>query len=155
MPRRIAGPQAKAGDKALSTGSADSHQATLLWRRKPRSGIENNDIMQAPRRIAGPQAKAGSKAPGASAADSHQATFVWRIEHFGRLKDVLKKRNITGLCVKSQGFLVGGYTCRLIIYPRGGRTYPFKRHSLMHLIGKAAYHGHTSTCCLHVLLKRA
>ena len=82
--------------------------------------------MQAPRRIAGPQAKAGSKAPGAGAADSHQATFVWRIEHFSRLKDVLKKRKITGLCVKSRRFLVGGYTCRLIIYPRGGHTYPFQ-----------------------------
>lgn len=81
------------------------------------------DAMQAPRRVAGLQAKAGNKALSASAADSHQATFVWRIEHFSRLKDVLKKRKITGLCVKSRRFLVGGYTCRLIIYPRGGQTY--------------------------------
>jgi hypothetical protein len=47
---------------------------------------------------------------------------VWRIEHFSRLKDVLKKRKITGLCVKSRRFTVGGFTCRLIIYPRGGPT---------------------------------
>ena len=32
---------------------------------------------------------------------------MWRIEHFSRLKDVLKKRKITGLCVKSQA-LPGG-----------------------------------------------
>ena len=76
--------------------------------------------LQAPRRIAGLQAKVGSKAANSAAADSHHATFVWRIEHFSRLKDVLKKRKITGLCVKSRRFLVGGYTCRLIIYPRGG-----------------------------------
>ena len=149
-PRRIAGPQAKAGSKALSTGYADSHYATFMWRRKPCAGTENDDTMQAPRRIAGPQAKAGSKAPGASAADSHQATFVWRIEHFSRLKDVLKKRKITGLCVKSRRFLVGGYTCRLIIYPRGGLTYPLK-HSSWTRSGKAAQIFFTSTCCLHVL----
>ena len=77
-------------------------------------------LLQAPRRIAGPQAKAGSKLASSATADSHHATFVWRIEHFSRLKDVLKKRKITGLCVKSRRFLVGGYTCRLIIYPRGG-----------------------------------
>jgi hypothetical protein len=82
---------------------------------------------QAPRRIAGTaQAKSGGKTLSAtSAADSHQATFVWRIEHFSRLKDVLKKRKITGLCVKSRRFIVGGFTCRLIIYPRGGSYFAF------------------------------
>ncbi len=31
-PRRIAGPQAKAGSKALGASAADSHQATFVWR---------------------------------------------------------------------------------------------------------------------------
>ena len=44
---------------------------------------------------------------------------MWRIEHFTRLKDLLKKRKITGLCIKSRRFNVGGCTCRLIVYPRG------------------------------------
>ena len=57
------------------------------WAKK----VHRMDAMQAPRRVAGLQAKAGNKALSASAADSHQATFVWRIEHFSRLKDVLKK----------------------------------------------------------------
>ena len=45
--------------------------------------------------------------------------FVWRIDHFTRLKDLLKKRKITGLCIKSRRFQVGGRDLRLIIYPRG------------------------------------
>jgi hypothetical protein len=76
---------------------------------------------QAPRRLGGPATGKAAKAlTGAAATDSYQATFVWRIEHFTRLKDLLKKRKITGLCVKSKRFLVGGCTCRLIVYPRGG-----------------------------------
>lgn len=46
--------------------------------------------------------------------------FTWRIEHFTRLKDLLKKRKITGLCIKSKRFTIGGRDCRLIVYPRGG-----------------------------------
>lgn len=45
--------------------------------------------------------------------------FTWRIEHFTRLKDLLKKRKITGLCIKSKRFTIGGRDCRLIVYPRG------------------------------------
>ncbi|KAL2471897.1 TRAF-like family protein [Abeliophyllum distichum] len=45
--------------------------------------------------------------------------FTWRIENFTRLKDLLKKRKITGLCVKSRRFQIGNRDCRLIIYPRG------------------------------------
>ena len=78
---------------------------------------------QAPRRIGGGPGAGGKLAKGAltgaAATDSYQATFVWRIEHFTRLKDLLKKRKITGLCLKSKRFSVGGCTCRLIVYPRG------------------------------------
>jgi hypothetical protein len=45
--------------------------------------------------------------------------FTWRVENFTRLKDLLKKRRITGLCIKSRRFAVGGRDCRLIVYPRG------------------------------------
>ena len=45
--------------------------------------------------------------------------FQWRLENFTRLKDLLKKRKITGLCIKSRRFTVGGRDCRLIVYPRG------------------------------------
>lgn len=45
--------------------------------------------------------------------------FQWRLENFTRLKDLLKKRKITGLCIKSRRFSVGGKDCRLIVYPRG------------------------------------
>lgn len=75
---------------------------------------------QAPRRLGGvATGKAAKALNGPAGTDSFQATFVWRIEHFTRLKDLLKKRKITGLCVKSKRFFVGGCTCRLIVYPRG------------------------------------
>ena len=51
--------------------------------------------------------------------DGYAGKFVWRIEAFTRLKDLLKKRKITGLCIKSRRFTVGGRDCRLIVYPRG------------------------------------
>jgi hypothetical protein len=88
---------------------------------------------QAPRRVGGAAAAAKAKALGGAsgAADSYQGTFVWRIEHFTRLKDLLKKRKITGLCIKSRRFCVGGCTCRLIVYPRGQSQPP--RHLSMFL----------------------
>ncbi|KAL6779914.1 hypothetical protein ACKKBG_A14285 [Auxenochlorella protothecoides x Auxenochlorella symbiontica] len=49
----------------------------------------------------------------------YAARFTWRIDNFTRLKDVLKRRKIQGLCIKSRRFTVGGRDCRLIVYPRG------------------------------------
>jgi hypothetical protein len=57
--------------------------------------------------------------PSAKKADGYQGKFIWRIENFTRLKDLLKKRKITGLCIKSRRFQVGNRDCRLIVYPRG------------------------------------
>ena len=54
-----------------------------------------------------------------SADDAYQGKFTWKIEHFTRLKELLKKRKITGLCIKSRRFQVGSRDCRLIVYPRG------------------------------------
>ncbi|XAR70992.1 Ubiquitinyl hydrolase 1 [Bertholletia excelsa] len=51
--------------------------------------------------------------------DGHMGKFTWRIENFIRLKDILKKRKITGLCIKSRRFQIGNRDCRLIVYPRG------------------------------------
>ena len=45
--------------------------------------------------------------------------FVWRLDNFTKLKDILKKRKMSGLSVKSRRFVVGGRRCRLIVYPRG------------------------------------
>ncbi|KAH6792429.1 TRAF-like family protein [Perilla frutescens var. hirtella] len=51
--------------------------------------------------------------------DGHTGKLTWRIENFTRLKDLLKKRKITGLCIKSRRFQIGNRDCRLIVYPRG------------------------------------
>lgn len=57
--------------------------------------------------------------------DHYQGKFVWKIENFTRLKEMLRKRKITGLCIKSRRFQVGGKDCRLIVYPRGGNLLYF------------------------------
>ncbi|CAL4968263.1 unnamed protein product [Urochloa decumbens] len=62
---------------------------------------------------------AGGGRAGARKSDGHFGKFVWRIENFTRLKELLKKRKITGLCIKSRRFQVGNRDCRLIVYPRG------------------------------------
>nr|CAD1827765.1 unnamed protein product [Ananas comosus var. bracteatus] len=56
---------------------------------------------------------------GARKSDGHFGKFTWRIENFTRLKDLLKKKKITGLCIKSRRFQIGNRDCRLIVYPRG------------------------------------
>lgn len=56
---------------------------------------------------------------GARKSDGHLGKFTWRIENFTKLKDLLKKRKITGLCIKSRRFQIGNRDCRLIVYPRG------------------------------------
>ncbi|XP_076907715.1 uncharacterized protein LOC143564271 [Bidens hawaiensis] len=56
---------------------------------------------------------------GARKSDGHMGKFTWKIENFTRLKDILKKRKITGLCIKSRRFQIGNRDCRLIVYPRG------------------------------------
>ncbi|KAE8663425.1 FAR1-related sequence 6 isoform 1 [Hibiscus syriacus] len=62
---------------------------------------------------------AGRTGSGARKSDGHMGKFTWRIENFTRLKDLLKKRKITGLCIKSRRFQIGNRDCRLIVYPRG------------------------------------
>ncbi|TVU29248.1 hypothetical protein EJB05_20806, partial [Eragrostis curvula] len=62
---------------------------------------------------------AGVGRAGARKSDGHFGKFVWRIESFTKLKELLKKRKITGLCIKSRRFQVGSRDCRLIVYPRG------------------------------------
>ncbi|KAF5748167.1 hypothetical protein HS088_TW04G00117 [Tripterygium wilfordii] len=61
----------------------------------------------------------GRSGSGARKSDVHMGKFTWRIEYFTRLKDLLKKRKITGLCIKSRRFQIGNRDCRLIVYPRG------------------------------------
>lgn len=66
---------------------------------------------------------AGRSGSGARKLDGHMGKFNWRIENFTRLKDLLKKRKITGLCIKSRRFQIGNRDCRLIVYPRGMHRY--------------------------------
>ncbi|KAL8130006.1 hypothetical protein V2J09_019161 [Rumex salicifolius] len=56
---------------------------------------------------------------GTKKSDGHSGKFTWRIDNFTKLKDILKKRKITGLCIKSRRFQIGNRDCRLIVYPRG------------------------------------
>ena len=53
---------------------------------------------------------------------------------------MLKKRKITGLCIKSRRFQIGNRDCRLIVYPRGVQCFcpanllSFSVHHLLRLI---------------------
>ncbi|CAG9460218.1 unnamed protein product [Pedinophyceae sp. YPF-701] len=67
----------------------------------------------------GPPGSTRAKAKLVAGGETFQGKFMWRVENFNKLKDILKKRKITGLCIKSRRFQVGGRDCRLIVYPRG------------------------------------
>ncbi|XP_010431620.1 PREDICTED: uncharacterized protein LOC104715953 [Camelina sativa] len=54
----------------------------------------------------------------------HMGKFTWRVENFTRFNDLLKKREITGLCIKSKRFQIGNRDCRLMVYPRGQSKQP-------------------------------
>jgi hypothetical protein len=48
----------------------------------------------------------GKARKGNSPGDGYQGKFTWKIENFTKLKDLLKKRKITSLCIKSRRFQV-------------------------------------------------
>ncbi|XP_027080715.1 uncharacterized protein [Coffea arabica] len=75
---------------------------------------EQNNFSKNPGKDAGKNGNIVSKKN-----DGHYGKFSWKIENFTRLKDLLKKRKITGLCIKSRRFQIGNRDCRLIVYPRG------------------------------------
>ncbi|CAE6008488.1 unnamed protein product [Arabidopsis arenosa] len=50
--------------------------------------------------------------------------FTWTIKNFRRLVNLLEKRKITGLYIKSKRFQIGNRDCRLIVYPRGQSKAP-------------------------------
>lgn len=79
---------------------------------------ESNSFTRSLPLVAGVSAPAGGRS-GTRKSDGHFGKFVWRIDNFTRLKELLKKRKITGLCIKSRRFQVGNRDCRLIVYPRG------------------------------------
>ncbi|KAG2659786.1 hypothetical protein PVAP13_1KG380605 [Panicum virgatum] len=79
---------------------------------------ESNSFTRSLPTVLGQGGACGGRA-GARKSDGHFGKFVWRIENFTRLKELLKKRKITGLCIKSRRFQVGNRDCRLIVYPRG------------------------------------
>ncbi|VAI58444.1 unnamed protein product [Triticum turgidum subsp. durum] len=79
---------------------------------------ESNSFTRSLPTVAGISGAGGGRS-GTRKSDGHFGKFVWRIENFTRLKELLKKRKITGLCIKSRRFQVGNRDCRLIVYPRG------------------------------------
>jgi hypothetical protein len=76
--------------------------------------------------------------------------LTWRIGGFTKLKEMLKKRKITGVCIKSKKFQVGGRDCRLIVYPRGISVNALSlslslthTHTHTHTRARARTHEHT------------
>lgn len=50
---------------------------------------------------------------------SNQGLYVWEVRNFITLKNLLQKRNITGLAIKSGLFEIEDHKFRLVVYPRG------------------------------------
>lgn len=99
------------GDTAVfSTSFHVIRESTSLVRHlEPRGAMAGNAVL----------ARTRDKRKTATRESEWAGRFQWRLENFTRLKDLLKKRKITGLCIKSRRFTVGGRDCRLIVYPRG------------------------------------
>ena len=105
-------------------GSAASLRVPDAAGRRLRSGKRGERLLKDG---AADAARSGGVSGGVSgkghpfAGDAHDVVgrFVWRLDNFTKLKDILKKRKMSGLSVKSRRFFVGGFSCRLIAYPRG------------------------------------
>ena len=102
----------------------DSESSSFHWTAADRETASVSRVLEhrgsASSSLSSSLAKARGKGTKSGAGgDGYAGKFVWRIEAFTRLKDLLKKRKITGLCIKSRRFTVGGRDCRLIVYPRG------------------------------------
>ena len=51
--------------------------------------------------------------------DGYTGKFTWKIENFTKLKDLLKRKRIKNLCIKSRKFQIANRDCHLLLYPRG------------------------------------
>jgi hypothetical protein len=56
--------------------------------------------------VRGPERPLSMKRAKAFGGDAYQGKFTWKIEHFTKLKELLKKRKIASLCIKSKRFQV-------------------------------------------------
>ncbi|CAK7345376.1 unnamed protein product [Dovyalis caffra] len=56
--------------------------------------------------------------------DDYTGKIMWKIENFLRLKDILKKKKMKGLYVKSRRFRIGNLDFRILVYPRGQSQKP-------------------------------
>ena len=51
--------------------------------------------------------------------DGYTGKFTWKIKNFTKLKDLLIRKRIKNLCIKSRKFLITSSDCRLLLYLRG------------------------------------
>lgn len=62
---------------------------------------------------------AGKGAGAARKSDCYTGKFTWKIENFTKLKDLLKRKRMKNLCIRSRKFQIANKDCRLLLYPRG------------------------------------
>ncbi|XP_057967944.1 uncharacterized protein LOC131157651 [Malania oleifera] len=61
---------------------------------------------------------AGSRARGPKKHDEYAGKITWKIGNFTKLKDLLRKKKIKGIHVRSERVLIGNRHCSLVVYPR-------------------------------------
>ncbi|KFM27625.1 Ubiquitin carboxyl-terminal hydrolase 12 [Auxenochlorella protothecoides] len=105
QPGASAGAGADAGSPPLRSVQRDSYgRLAADVRGGENTSLGWNDFMALADFAAPPYLVGDTAVFAASFQSDYAARFTWRIDNFTRLKDVLKRRKIQGLCIKSRRF---------------------------------------------------
>ncbi|XP_061964039.1 uncharacterized protein LOC133688545 isoform X2 [Populus nigra] len=83
--------------------------------------------------------------------DDYTGKIIWKIENFSRLKDILKKKKIKGLCVKSRRFRIGNMEVRILVYPRGQSQKPIHLSTFLEVLDSGNSSGDWSSFIVYQL----
>ncbi|OMO81238.1 TRAF-like family protein [Corchorus capsularis] len=67
--------------------------------------------------------------------DTYIGRYTWKIGNFTRLKDILKKKKMKGVFLKSRKFQIANHEFRLVVYPRGQSQKPFHLSMFLEVLG--------------------
>ncbi|KAJ6992560.1 uncharacterized protein [Populus alba] len=83
--------------------------------------------------------------------DDYTGKIIWKIENFSRLKDILKKKKMKGLCVKSRRFWIGNMEVRILVYPRGQSQKPIHLSTFLEVLDPGNSSGDWSSFIVYQL----
>ncbi|KAJ6912900.1 hypothetical protein NC651_015381 [Populus alba x Populus x berolinensis] len=83
--------------------------------------------------------------------DDYTGKIIWKIENFSRLKDILKKKKMKGLCVKSRRFRIGNMEVRILVFPRGQSQKPIHLSTFLEVLDPGNSSGDWSSFIVYQL----